>query len=138
MTDYALLVFDWDGTLVDSIARIGDSMKAAARETALPERDDTRIKGIIGLGSVVTEVSSQAAAEADSYAAEEARAAAEEDARAHRRGLWREMRDSWNHGCSIEVWFRTISNTIFMPRPCTSSMRRRQSARVPYSGATPV
>lgn len=50
MTDYALLVFDWDGTLVDSIARIVDSMKAAARETALPERDDTRIKGIIGLG----------------------------------------------------------------------------------------
>ena len=41
MTDYALLVFDWDGTLVDSIARIVDSMKAAARETALPERDDT-------------------------------------------------------------------------------------------------
>ncbi|WP_132671546.1 23S rRNA pseudouridine(955/2504/2580) synthase RluC [Pseudomonas aeruginosa] len=31
-------------------ARIVDSMKAAARETALPERDDTRIKGIIGLG----------------------------------------------------------------------------------------
>ncbi|RCI62525.1 HAD family hydrolase, partial [Pseudomonas aeruginosa] len=31
MTDYALLVFDWDGTLVDSIARIVDSMKAAAR-----------------------------------------------------------------------------------------------------------
>ncbi len=50
MTDYALLVFDWDGTLVDSIARIVDSMKAAARETALPERGDTRIKGIIGLG----------------------------------------------------------------------------------------
>ncbi|RPR65426.1 HAD-IA family hydrolase [Pseudomonas aeruginosa] len=50
MTDYALLVFDWDGTLVDSIARIVDSMKAAARETALPERDDARIKGIIGLG----------------------------------------------------------------------------------------
>jgi phosphoglycolate phosphatase len=48
--DYQLLIFDWDGTLVDSIARIVESMRVAADASGLPWRDDAEIKGIIGLG----------------------------------------------------------------------------------------
>ncbi|MDH4608140.1 HAD-IA family hydrolase [Pseudomonas sp. BN102] len=50
MRDYRLLIFDWDGTLVDSIARIVESMRVAADVCGLPWRDDVAIKGIIGLG----------------------------------------------------------------------------------------
>ncbi|MCC6077246.1 HAD-IA family hydrolase [Pseudomonas sp. GCM10022188] len=50
MPDYGLLVFDWDGTLVDSIARIVESMRVAADECMLPQLDETTIRGIIGLG----------------------------------------------------------------------------------------
>ncbi|MCL7461632.1 HAD-IA family hydrolase [Pseudomonas sp. NW5] len=50
MPDYALLVFDWDGTLVDSIARIVESVRRAAEQCALVQRDEARIRGIIGLG----------------------------------------------------------------------------------------
>ncbi|MCY1219149.1 Phosphoglycolate phosphatase, chromosomal [compost metagenome] len=50
MPDYQLLIFDWDGTLVDSIARIVESMRVAADVSGLPWRDDAAIKGIIGLG----------------------------------------------------------------------------------------
>jgi len=50
MPDYGLLVFDWDGTLVDSIARIVESMRVAANECMLPQLDETTIRGIIGLG----------------------------------------------------------------------------------------
>ncbi|AYC33411.1 HAD family hydrolase [Pseudomonas cavernae] len=50
MRDYQLLIFDWDGTLVDSIQRIVDSMRLAADGCGLPWRDDVAIKGIIGLG----------------------------------------------------------------------------------------
>ncbi|QEY63973.1 HAD-IA family hydrolase [Metapseudomonas lalkuanensis] len=50
MPDYQLLIFDWDGTLVDSIARIVESMRVAAEVSGLPWRDDAAIKGIIGLG----------------------------------------------------------------------------------------
>ena len=37
MADYQLLVFDWDGTLVDSIARIVESMRVAADSCALAQ-----------------------------------------------------------------------------------------------------
>jgi phosphoglycolate phosphatase len=50
MADYQLLVFDWDGTLVDSIARIVESMRVAAAECVLPQLDEATIRGIIGLG----------------------------------------------------------------------------------------
>ncbi len=50
MPDYKLLIFDWDGTLVDSIGRIVDSMRAASDACGLPQLSDARIKGIIGLG----------------------------------------------------------------------------------------
>lgn len=50
MADCRLLVFDWDGTLVDSIARIVESMRAAADACDLPQLDEMTIRGIIGLG----------------------------------------------------------------------------------------
>ncbi|WP_252271542.1 HAD-IA family hydrolase [Pseudomonas subflava] len=50
MPDYQLLIFDWDGTLVDSIGRIVESMHRAAEACGLPQLSDEAIKGIIGLG----------------------------------------------------------------------------------------
>lgn len=48
--DYDLLIFDWDGTLADSIGRIVLAMREAAISGDMPVRDDPAIKGIIGLG----------------------------------------------------------------------------------------
>lgn len=48
--DYELLIFDWDGTLSDSIGRIIDAMRQAADLAVRPVRDDQAIRGIIGLG----------------------------------------------------------------------------------------
>lgn len=48
--DYELLIFDWDGTLVNSIGRIVAALHMAARECNLPPRSDDELKGIIGLG----------------------------------------------------------------------------------------
>lgn len=48
--DYELLIFDWDGTLADSIGRIVEAMREAAVLSDMPVRDDLAIKGIIGLG----------------------------------------------------------------------------------------
>lgn len=48
--DYRLLIFDWDGTLVDSIGRIVESMHVASRACGLQQRSDERVRGIIGLG----------------------------------------------------------------------------------------
>lgn len=48
--DYKLLIFDWDGTLADSIGRIVEAMQVAATRCDMPVRDDFAIKGIIGLG----------------------------------------------------------------------------------------
>jgi len=50
VSDYQLLIFDWDGTLADSIGRIVESMRLAARACDLELRTDEEIKGIIGLG----------------------------------------------------------------------------------------
>lgn len=49
MLDYKLLIFDWDGTLVDSIARIVTAMHQAADLCGVPRRSDEAVKGIIGL-----------------------------------------------------------------------------------------
>lgn len=48
--EYKLLIFDWDGTLSDSIGRIVTSMQVAAQRAGRPERDAESVKGIIGLG----------------------------------------------------------------------------------------
>ena len=46
---YELLIFDWDGTLVDSIGRIVEAMNAAAVRAGEAQSDESAIKGIIGL-----------------------------------------------------------------------------------------
>lgn len=50
MRDYRLLIFDWDGTLVDSIDRIVESIEVAALACDLPVCERQAIRGIIGLG----------------------------------------------------------------------------------------
>ena len=47
---YDLVIFDWDGTLMNSAAKIVNSMQQAARALSLPECSDADIKNIIGLG----------------------------------------------------------------------------------------
>jgi len=49
-SNYELLIFDWDGTLADSIGRIVEAMQVAATLSDREVRDDFAIKGIIGLG----------------------------------------------------------------------------------------
>lgn len=46
---YKLLIFDWDGTLMDSSDRIVSSMQCAAKALALPIPDKKAIRNIIGL-----------------------------------------------------------------------------------------
>lgn len=45
----SLVVFDWDGTVMDSIGRIVSSMQAAARHSDLLVPSDFAVKQIIGL-----------------------------------------------------------------------------------------
>jgi len=47
---YKLLIFDWDGTIIDSAARIVSSMQSAARDLGLPDLSDEAVRNIIGLG----------------------------------------------------------------------------------------
>jgi phosphoglycolate phosphatase len=47
---YQAIVFDWDGTLVDSTGRIVESMQLAAREAGMKGLNDFDVKQIIGLG----------------------------------------------------------------------------------------
>jgi len=47
---YELLIFDWDGTLIDSQANIVHCMQAAMVDVNLPVLGEESIKNIIGLG----------------------------------------------------------------------------------------
>lgn len=47
---FDLLVFDWDGTVVDSAGHIAGSIQAAARDIGLTAPSDQRARHIIGLG----------------------------------------------------------------------------------------
>jgi phosphoglycolate phosphatase len=47
---YQLVVFDWDGTLMDSEARIVACMQAAAQDAGLPVPSHAAARDIIGLG----------------------------------------------------------------------------------------
>ena len=47
---FNLIVFDWDGTLVDSTTLIGESLQHACRELGLPVPDDAAARYVIGLG----------------------------------------------------------------------------------------
>ena len=48
--EYKLLIFDWDGTVIDSAARIISSMQRAAAELGLEPLGAEAIRNIIGLG----------------------------------------------------------------------------------------
>jgi len=50
MKTYSLLIFDWDGTLMDSEAHIVACMQASMRKTELDVRSAEQIRSIIGLG----------------------------------------------------------------------------------------
>jgi phosphoglycolate phosphatase len=47
---YSLIVFDWDGTLMDSTAGIAIAIQDAARDLALPVPDREQANHVIGLG----------------------------------------------------------------------------------------
>lgn len=49
---FELIVFDWDGTLMDSTGAIVASIKAAARDLGLEPPSDERANHIIGLGLI--------------------------------------------------------------------------------------
>jgi len=50
MKRFSLLVFDWDGTLVDSIERIVTSLQFASKQTVGVELGETQARDVIGLG----------------------------------------------------------------------------------------
>ncbi len=49
---YQLVVFDWDGTLLDSAGAIVRAIQSACRDLALPVPEDARARHVIGLGLV--------------------------------------------------------------------------------------
>jgi len=52
MKQFPLLVFDWDGTLVDSIERIITSLQHASRQAADIHISETQARDVIGLGLI--------------------------------------------------------------------------------------
>jgi phosphoglycolate phosphatase len=46
---YQLIIFDWNGTLMDSIKRIVSSVQAAAKNCLLNVPDNSQVRNIIGL-----------------------------------------------------------------------------------------
>lgn len=50
MKQFDLIVFDWDGTLMDSAAIIVSSIMGAARDAGLPQPPDSQARHVIGLG----------------------------------------------------------------------------------------
>jgi len=47
---YKLIIFDWDGTLMDSEAKIVSCLRSSIEKLGLDPRDDLQLKDIIGLG----------------------------------------------------------------------------------------
>lgn len=50
MTELSALIFDWDGTLMDSVSKIVGAMQAAADQVGLEVRSAREVRDIIGLG----------------------------------------------------------------------------------------
>ena len=48
--NYDLIVFDWDGTVMDSTAVIAGSIQAACRDVGLPVPSDEAARHVIGMG----------------------------------------------------------------------------------------
>src|SRR4030065_1088217 len=49
---YDMIVFDWDGTVMDSTAVIAGSIQAACRDLGLPIPGDETARHVIGLGLI--------------------------------------------------------------------------------------
>jgi phosphoglycolate phosphatase len=49
-SEYKLVVFDWDGTLIDSISTIIECTQATLAELGLPRADEDALRSAIGLG----------------------------------------------------------------------------------------
>ncbi|WP_339803933.1 HAD-IA family hydrolase [uncultured Marinobacter sp.] len=49
---FKVVIFDWDGTLVDSVEHIASSLHQAATELGFPAREREAYRDIIGLGMV--------------------------------------------------------------------------------------
>jgi len=49
---YQLIVFDWDGTVMDSTAVIANSIQSACRDLGLPVPSDEDARHVIGMGLV--------------------------------------------------------------------------------------
>jgi phosphoglycolate phosphatase len=49
LSSYRLLIFDWDGTLMDSESRIIDCLASAIRDLELAEHPDCALSNVIGL-----------------------------------------------------------------------------------------
>lgn len=49
MSDYKIIVFDWDGTLMNSLSRIAFCMQAAARDLEIDPATDAQVHDIVGL-----------------------------------------------------------------------------------------
>ena len=47
---FELFIFDWDGTIVDSLGNIAACTQAALREVGLPQADEEKLRRSIGLG----------------------------------------------------------------------------------------
>jgi phosphoglycolate phosphatase len=47
---YSLIVFDWDGTIIDSTGTIAECIQQAAAEMGLPVPHDEQARHVIGLG----------------------------------------------------------------------------------------
>lgn len=50
MSEFKLVVFDWDGTLMDSEARIVACLRASVTDLGLAPRTDAQYRNVIGLG----------------------------------------------------------------------------------------
>ena len=50
MNRHELIIFDWDGTLMDSVAKIVRCFSAALADTDTPDPGEAAIRHIIGLG----------------------------------------------------------------------------------------
>lgn len=50
LSPYKLIIFDWDGTLMDSVSKIVACMQAASRDASVSVPSVAAVKNIIGLG----------------------------------------------------------------------------------------
>lgn len=49
MQRFDLIIFDWDGTLMDSISKIVDCMQALAQELSIAVPTEKAVRDVIGL-----------------------------------------------------------------------------------------